>query len=69
MDEEHCYNRALKALLPLAAKFHAISYCMKEGDSTSLLERYSKLREDSLYREDTYEFTNRLSFITFFLYL
>jgi hypothetical protein len=39
---------------------------MKEGDSTSLLERYSKLREDSLYREDTYEFTNRLSFSTYF---
>jgi hypothetical protein len=37
---------------------------MKEGDSTSLLERYSKLREDSLYREDTYEFTNRLPFRT-----
>jgi hypothetical protein len=33
---------------------------MKDGDSSSLLERYSKLREDSLYREDTYEFTNRL---------
>jgi hypothetical protein len=40
---------------------------MKEGDSTSLLERYSKLREDSLYREDTYEFTNRLPFRTYFL--
>jgi hypothetical protein len=66
MDPEHWYNRALSAPLPLAAKFHAISYCMKEGDSTSLLERYSKLREDSLYREDTYEFTNRLSFRTYF---
>ena len=65
MDPEHWYNRALRALT-LAAKFHAISYCMKEGDSTSLLERYSKLREDSLYREDTYEFTNRLSFRTYY---
>ena len=42
-----------------AAKFHAISYCMKEGESSYLLEKYSKLREDSLYRVDTYEFTNR----------
>ena len=56
------------------AKFHAISFCMKEGNCENLFERFPTLREDrykdskkssfgrilcSLYRSDTYEFTNR----------
>ncbi|XP_023334969.1 uncharacterized protein LOC111706347 isoform X3 [Eurytemora carolleeae] len=41
------------------AKFHAISLCMSENSPEVLLEKYPKLREDSLYREDTREFTNR----------
>lgn len=32
---------------------------MKEGNCANLLERFPALREDSLYRDDTYEFTNR----------
>lgn len=41
------------------AKLHAISFCMKEGNCENLFERFPTLREDSLYRSDTYEFTNR----------
>ena len=32
------------------AKFHAISYCMKKGSNDSLLNAYTYLAEDSLYR-------------------
>jgi len=32
---------------------------MKEGNCENLFERFPTLREDSLYRSDTYEFTNR----------
>ena len=41
------------------AKFHAISFCMKEGNVQMLIEKYGLLAKDSLYRKDTYEFTNR----------
>ena len=41
------------------AKFHAISFCMKQGDNGKLLERYGCLAEDSLYRESTEGFTKR----------
>ena len=41
------------------AKFHAISYCMKEGDNENLLKCYTYLAEDSLYRADTSDFTKR----------
>ena len=41
------------------AKFHAISFCMKEGSNQQMLEKYSYLNEDSLYRESTSDFTKR----------
>ena len=41
------------------AKFHAISYCMKDGDNENLLKSYTYLAEDSLYRADTSDFTKR----------
>jgi len=41
------------------AKFHAISYCMKKGSNDSLLNAYTYLAEDSLYRSDTSDFTKR----------
>lgn len=41
------------------AKFHAISYCMKQGNNANLLEAYKYLAEDSLYRSDTSDFTKR----------
>ena len=48
-------NLAIKEI----AKFHAISFCMKMGRVEALMEKYSLLAKDSLYRKDTYEFTNR----------
>ncbi|XP_040564435.1 uncharacterized protein [Lepeophtheirus salmonis] len=41
------------------AKFHAISFCMKEGDNNKMLQNYNYLVEDSLYRKDTIGFTKR----------
>jgi len=41
------------------AKFHAISFCMKEGSNANMLEKYAYLNEDSLYRESTADFTKR----------
>ena len=41
------------------AKFHAISYCMKDGRNDNLLNAYPYLAEDSLYRADTSDFTKR----------
>ena len=41
------------------AKFHAITYCMKDGSDKVLLEKYSTLCKDSLYTKDTYEYTKR----------
>ena len=41
------------------AKFHAISYCMKNGSNENLLNSYPYLGEDSLYRPDTSDFTKR----------
>lgn len=41
------------------AKFHAISYCMKQGQNDFILEQYPYLAEDSLYRESTEGFTKR----------
>jgi hypothetical protein len=41
------------------AKFHAISFCMKGGNNESILEKYKYLTEDSLYRENTSDFTKR----------
>ena len=41
------------------AKFHAISFCMKNGSNQYLIDKYRLLAKDSLYRKDTYEFTNR----------
>ena len=41
------------------AKFHAISYCMKGGQNDRILDKYKYLSEDSLYRENTSDFTKR----------
>ena len=41
------------------AKFHAISYCMKNDNNENLLNAYGYLAEDSLYRSDTSDFTKR----------
>ena len=41
------------------AKFHAITYCMKQGRDKTLLDKYTTLCKDSLYSEDTYENTRR----------
>ena len=41
------------------AKFHAITYCMKQGDDQVLLDKYSTLCKDSLYSKETYEYTKR----------
>ena len=37
------------------AKFHAISFCMSSGDCEVLKERYPVLRNDSIYRAETYQ--------------
>ena len=41
------------------AKFHAISYCMKQGCDQVLLDKYSTMCKDSLYTKETYEYTKR----------
>ena len=40
-------------------QFHAISYCLSSGDSECLKEKYSVLRNDSIYRADTFQVGRR----------
>ena len=51
LDQDSGLDRAHSELvIRELAKFHAISFCMKQGSNEAILEKYPYLAEDSLYR-------------------
>ena len=60
MNQDSGLNRRhAELVIRELAKFHAISFCMKEGSNEFMLDKYGYLVEDSLYRESTADFTKR----------
>ena len=60
LDQDSGLDRAHSELvIRELAKFHAISFCMKQGSNEAILEKYPYLAEDSLYRYNIYDFTLR----------
>ena len=58
-QDEGLNRRHAELVIRELAKFHAISFCMKDGNNERILDKYKYLSEDSLYRDNTHDFTKR----------
>ena len=52
-QDEGLNRRHAELVIRELAKFHAMSFCMKDGSNERILQKYKYLMEDSLYREGT----------------